>query len=79
LVEDAKPNKVFVDLGGNRERFVVTRLIDKLLAFPHPPTLIIIKNEELFHAMSRAGVPPGQLAPSAVWAGLPRYPPLLEI
>lgn len=56
LCEAAKPTKVFVDVGGNREIGCVTRLLDRLLTFDPPPNLIVVKNEEVFEALAPSGV-----------------------
>ena len=75
VAEKAAPSKIFVDVGGNRELFVVMRLLDRLLTFDTVPSLIVVKNEELFYAMRDAGVEHANPAPSSVWPALPRYSP----
>ena len=75
VTEQVAPNKIFVDVGGNRERHCVMRLLDRILTFDTPPSLIVVKNEELFEAMRVAEVPHGVPAEPCVWSGLPRYPP----
>lgn len=78
-VERQQPSKLFVDVGGDREQCVVTRLLDRLLALQPAPVLIVVKNEALFDALKPPGAPrswPGTVLPPGTWAGLPRFPEL---